>query len=547
MRYLAALIAFVATLSLTGAAHAQPAPDAIYFNGNVVTVDAAFSTQQAFAVRGDRFVATGSDAEIRALAGRKTKLVDLRGATVIPGLSDNHDHMWNSGKYLHRGVDLIGVTSFEEMERRLRAAVAKARPGEVVFTTTGWTLPAMPTREQLDAISAEVPIVAIRFRRGSGVFNSAALRKLGVSKANPVFRGAKVPVDAAGEPTGLPPHYPENVMMIDALLPVRTAAAEDAMIGAEMARRHALGITSIRELAVWPDAVAAFRRMRKQGKLTLRIGLGVEYPDAENTVRLLAALPRAGRDDPWLFFDATGEEPWTPGVVPVAEFTKFSRELDRLGWRPAPHVSSDTALGTSADVATDGTLDAYEAVDRERPLTGKRWYVEHVPFATPAQMARMAKLGIVVSAGDYGYRSTPNVPLPPERLAHYNPIRGFLDHGILVIAGSDTAGPTAAEMEPNNPISLFYFYVTRRTKSGEIKTPLEKIGRADALRLFTVNPAKATFQEKQRGSIAPGMLADFVILNQDLMTVPDEQIPATRPLATFVGGTKVYAAAGAPF
>ncbi|MBB5687734.1 amidohydrolase [Sphingobium boeckii] len=526
---------------LFGLAQAQ-APDSIYFNGKIVTVDRAFSTQEALAIRGDTFVATGTSDDIRKLAGRETKLVDLRGATVIPGLSDNHDHLWNSAKYLHRGVDMMGVTSFEEMKRRLLLAVSKAKKGEVIFTTTGWVIPTLPTRAQLDEISSSVPIVIIRFRRGAGVLNSAALRRIGVSKTNPRFAGAKVPVDAHGEPTGLPPHYPQSVLMIDALLPKLTEAQKDAMVMREMKRRNALGITNIRDLAVWPEGVQSLQRMRRQGKLTLRISLGVEFPDADNSARHLKRLPRLKRDDPWLFLDSMGEEPWTPGVVSLEAFTKLGRDLATLGWRPAPHVSSDAALGTTADQATDDTLTAYETIDRESALAQKRWYLEHVPLSTPAQMVRMAKLHLLISTQYAGYQSLPGTNLGAERMAHYNPIRGFLDHGLLVIGGSDTQGPSATEMEPNNPMIPFYFYVTRKMKSGNTFAPLEKIGRDEALRILTVNSAMAAFQEKTRGAIAPGMLADFVILNQDLMTISDDQIRDTRPLATFVGGRQVYAA-----
>ncbi len=180
-------------------------------------------------------------------------------------------------------------------------------------------------------------------------------------------------------------------------------------------------------------------------------------------------------------------------------------------------------------------------------MNGQRWYMEHVSFATPAEMERMARLGVIVSVQDAGYEPPAAAPLPPERMAHQNPIRGFIDHKIVVIGGSDYTSPDADEREPNNPMIPFYFYVTRKTKSGEILTPSEKISREEALRIFTVNPAYATFQEKIKGQIAAGMFADFVILNQDLMTVPDEKILATRPLATFIGGRKVFSAPGARY
>jgi predicted amidohydrolase YtcJ len=199
--------------------------------------------------------------------------------------------------------------------------------------------------------------------------------------------------------------------------------------------------------------------------------------------------------------------------------------------------------GTSADVAAEDALNAYEAANADSPILGKRWYLEHVPFATPAQMDRMATLGLIISTQDYGYTPAP-ATLPPDRMAHWNPIRGFLDHRLVVISGDDYNGPNPVDRTPNNPLIEFYYYVTRRNRAGQVLTPSERISRDEALRIMTVNPAYATFQESQRGSITPGLLADFVILNQDLMTVPEDRILATRPLATFVGGHKVFAALG---
>jgi predicted amidohydrolase YtcJ len=543
-RVLPSIIAFAAISVAARAAHA--APDTIYFHGKIVTLEDGSSVQQAFAVQGEQFAAVGTNAKIRALAGKDTRLVDLGGATVIPGLSDSHDHLWNAHKYLVRGVDMVGVTSFAEMQDRLRTAVAKSKPGEVVFTTTGWSIQPAPTRSQLDQISAEVPLAIIANRRGTAVFNTAALKRLGVSKAKPMFMGAQVPADQDGEPIGTAPGYPVGVLMIDALLPPLNPEVQDALVKQGMAERNALGITSIRELAVWPEAVAALQRMRREGKLTVRMALGVEFPDQADTAKHLAELPRVSHADPWLFLDCVGEEPWTPGTTSLDNFTQLVRDENRLGWRPAPHVNADTQRGGTADAATDATLTAYEAANRDSPLPGKRWYLEHVPFSTPEQMERMAKLGLVISTQDAGYKPAPSA-LPQERMAHQNPIRGFLDHKLVVIGGSDYSGPTPAEKEPNNPLIPFYFYVTRKTQGGDITTPAETISREEALRIFTVNPAYATFQEKMKGRIAPGMLADFVILNQDLMTVPDEQILATHPLATFVGGRKVYSAPGSSF
>jgi predicted amidohydrolase YtcJ len=543
------LIPLLGLLVATNATSASPsrAPDTIYFNGIVHTVDEGLGTQTAFAVSQDRIVAVGPDAQVLALAGKATRQVDLGKAAVIPGLSDNHDHFWNTGKYLVRGVDLVGVSTRSELDSRLQTAVAKARPGEVVSTTVGWVVQPMPTRADLDRMSSTTPIALISSRRAVGVLNSAALQRLGISKGKPDYKGVRVPVDAQGEPTGQLPNYPWSVLMVDKLLPPLTPQDQERLLRQAMQERNALGITSVRELAVFPQDVRTLQRLRKEGKFTVRVALGVEFPEETDLPAYIATQQSLKRDDPWLFVDSLSEEPWAPGTVTAEEFTRLVRAENRSGWRPAPHSSSDRVRGTSADAATEQTLDAYEAANADSPILGKRWYLEHVPFATPAQMDRMAALGLIISTQDYGFTPVQPAPLPPDRMAHWNPIRGFLDHKLLVIGGDDYNGPNPVDRTPNNPMIDFYYYVTRRNRAGQVLTPTERISREEALRIFTVNPAYATFQETQRGKIAPGMLADFVILNQDVMAVPEERILATRPLATFVGGRKVYAAAGSGY
>src|ERR1700731_2632255 len=173
-------------LFIAGSAFAQqgvdPSPDTIVYNGKIITVDSGFTIRQAFAVRGDVYVAVGANAAIQALAGKNTRLVDLRGSAVIPGLSDNHDHLYNSEKVM-RGIDLVGATSTAEVLRRLRDGLAKAKAGETVFGSVGWRAPL--TKNDLDQLSTDVPIVALRGRRGAALLNTAALKKAGMAKDMP--------------------------------------------------------------------------------------------------------------------------------------------------------------------------------------------------------------------------------------------------------------------------------------------------------------------------------------------------------------------------
>ncbi|HLQ91527.1 MAG TPA: amidohydrolase family protein, partial [Xanthobacteraceae bacterium] len=265
------LSVFVARSSIAQQGNAPP--DAIFYNGKIITVDQGFTIAQAFAVRGEQYVAVGTNAAVQGLAGANTRLVDLRGSAVIPGLSDNHDHLYNSAKVM-RGIDLVGVTSTAEVIRRLREGFAKAKPGETVFGSNGWRAPL--TRNDLDQISADVPIVALRARRGVAVMNSAALKKAGIAKDLHSYLGKEIPKDKGGDLTGDLPDYPAGMFAIDKVVPLPTPEEEEGWIVAGQKQRNALGITSIRDLSNWPHGMRAFARMRQQERLTVRVSMGLE-------------------------------------------------------------------------------------------------------------------------------------------------------------------------------------------------------------------------------------------------------------------------------
>ena len=529
MVLLAALLT-VSTASAQNARNANQAPDVVFYNAKVITVDSTFSIQQAFAVRGDTYVAVGSNATVRALAGKNTRLVDLRGAAVIPGLSDSHDHLFNSERYM-RGIDLAGARSTSEVLRRLRDGMAQFKPGETVFGGLGWRAPL--TRTDLDGLSETVPIVALSGRRGEAVMNTAALAKAGVGPGTKDFLGSAMPRDANGGLTGTMPSG-RGLDLIDRVVPVPTPSEEEQLILHGQQQRLALGITSIRELSSSPAGVRAFERVRDDGKLQMRVAFGLEVSDRDGPQAFLRnQVVNSGFGDKWLRFSALGE------TVPTT--AEFSREMNHFGWRPAPHLTENDAL--------DRALDAWESADHDQSIKGKRWFVEHVPNVTPKDIKRIAALGLIVSTNMAGYPNDYDAAiktLGQEQADRQTPVRELLDAGLIVLSGSDYNGPnppTAATN--NNPWIHVYYYTTRKNKDGRVVGPQEKITRQEALRIVTVNNAYATFEEGVKGPIEIGKLADFVVLSADYLTVSDEDILKLRPIATYVGGIKVYGAAAA--
>jgi predicted amidohydrolase YtcJ len=510
-------------------------PDAIFYNGKVVTVDSGFTIRQAFAVRGEQYVAVGTNAAVQALAGANTRLVDLRGSTVIPGLSDNHDHLYNSAKVM-RGIDLVGATSTAEVLRRLQEGLAKAKAGETVFGSVGWR--ASLTKNDLDQISTDVPIVALRGRRGVAVMNSAALKKAGIAKDMQSYMGKEIPKDRSGELTGELPDYPAGLFAIDKVVPLPTPDEEEQWIAAGQKQRNALGITSIRDLSNWPHGMRAFGRMWRQGRLTVRVSMGLELAGSDPADLVRQQIVTPGFGDHWLRIDSGGERPNPPeGDATPEQYKALMLELNRLGWRHSPHVATNEAL--------EAVLQAYEAADRESPIRDKRWVVEHIPNVTPPLMERLAKLGIIVSTNMAGYAGNYDAAvraLGQEQAERQTPVREMLDHRLVVVIGSDYSGPNPETTTSNNPFVPLYYYVSRKTRDGRVLGPHQKISREEALRIATYNNAFATWEEKVKGSIEPGKLADFVVLSADFMTIPEDEILKLHPMATYVGGRKVYEA-----
>ena len=529
-----ALLCLLGAVSASAQNVSNEPPDAIFYNGKIITVDSGFSIQQAFAVKGDMYVAVGTNDRIRRLAGRNTRLVDLRGSAVIPGLSDNHDHMYASEKVM-RGINLVGATSTQDILTRLRDGLAKAKPGETVFGSVGWRAPL--TRKDLDQLSTIVPIVALRSRRGTAVMNTPALAKIGINRDTRSYLGKPVPRDASGDLTGEMPDWPAGLAAIDKVVPVPTPEEEEQMILAGQNQRHALGITSIRDQSNGPDGLRAFQRMWQQGKLTVRVAVGLNLTDETDPGQLLRQQGvSTGFGDRWLRIDSTGEEP-RPPVIALKDYVPLVMEVNRLGWRPAPHVPTNESL--------DIVLQAYEAADRERPIRDRRWIVEHIPNVTPAQMDRLAKLGVIVSTNMAGYTGSYEAAvkgLGPEQAERQTPVRELLDHKLIVVAGSDYGGPTPETSTSNNPFVPLYYYVSRKTVEGRVLGPQEKISRQEALRIATINNAYITWEEGLKGSIESGKLADFVILSADFMTIPEDEILHLRPMATYVGGREVFSA-----
>jgi len=535
------------------------APDLVLYNGRIVTVDGAFSIASAVAIRGDRFVAVGDDAHARALAGAKTKQIDLLGRTVIPGLIDGHLHNAGGGP----GVDLSGARSMDELLSAVQARARTANPGEIIVSNSDWheaqlKEKRLPHRRELDRVAPNNPVVLVRGGH-EFILNAAALGRWNISRATVSPPGGEIGHDADGELNG---ELVDTARGLVKLPPPPKLTPEG--IAAQMRLLNSAGLTSVRipgSFQFGGDIVSPYRmfqELKAKGQLTMRVNYLMRIFDFSSVDKVRATIAswnvRPDEGDEWLriggmktlvdggFEGGHMREPYAEPhgrggkfrgiqVVPVADYNAVVLELNRQGWRVATHAVGDAAV--------DQVLAAYEAADKERSIRGRRWAIEHLFIGRPDHYPRIRALGVVVSAQDHLYLAAPSMAKywGRARAEQVTPVRTFLDEKLLVAGGTDSP------VIPHNPFWAMYHFITRDTISDGVYGADQRISREQALRIYTINNARLTFEEDIKGSIEPGKLADLVVLSADFLSVPESAIASIKPLATMVGGRFVYVAA----
>jgi len=554
-RLAAALLTSLLVACATGPA--PQAPDAVLYNGKIVTVDSKFSVAQAVAIRGDRFVAVGDSETLRRTAGPATRQIDLGGRTVIPGLMDGHLHNAGGGP----GVDLSKVRSMAELLAAIEARAKGAAPGELIISNSDWheaqlREKRLPHRSDLDRVAPRNPVVLVRGGH-EFIINSAAAARWNITRDTRSPPGGEIGHDSNGELNG---ELVDTARSLVQLPPPPKLTPE--AIATQMKLLNAVGITGIRipgSFQFGGDQLAAYRmfqQLKAEGRLTLRVNYLMRISDFSSVEKVRALIAswnvRPDEGDEWLriggmktLVDGGFEgghmrepyaEPYGKGgkykgieVVPPDKYGPVVLELNRLGWRVATHAVGDAAV--------DEVLDAYEAADRERSIKGRRWTIEHFFIAKPDHFPRVRALDLAISAQDHLYLAAPSVAnyWGRARAERVTPMRTFLDQRFLVAGGTDSP------VIPYNPFWAMYHFITRDTISDGVYGAAERITREEALRVYTINNARLTFEESLKGSIEPGKLADLVVLSGDYLTVPEAEIQSLRALATMVGGKLVHA------
>ncbi len=554
-RIVSGLALFVLTVLYVPCARpANPAADIILFNGKIVTVDKDFSYGQAIAIAGGKVLAVGSNAEVRKLAGPETQQIDLHGRTVIPGLMDNHLHAAGGGS----GVDISRVRTLQELLDAIAKRVKESGPEDLIVTNGDWheaqlREQRLPLRRDLDKVAPHNPVVVVRGGH-EYILNSAALANWNITKETAVPLGGGISRYPDGELNG------ELVDRAKGLVKMPEAQPKDfeARIREqqeEYRKLNAAGLTTVRHPGAPVEQYRLLQEMEKRGLLTMRVSFLVrlfEGRDAEG-VRKTAASWNLQQDegDDWLRFwgvklgvDGGFEGGWMtqPYAEPFGQGGKFFglqtiprdnyitvvKELNRLGYRVATHAVGDAAM--------DLVLDAYESANNEKSIVDRRWSIEHGFIPREDQIPRIKRLGLLLSAQDHLYLAAPSMKKywGEKRAAWVTPMRFYLDNGVNVSAGTDSA------VIPYPPLWTIYHFVTRNTISDGVYGKGQRITRQEALRLSTINNAYLTFEEKTKGSLEAGKLADLVVLSDDIMTCPEARIRDMTVLLTMVNGKIVF-------
>jgi predicted amidohydrolase YtcJ len=555
------LVVIFSAFLLSQATTRVPPADLVFKNGNIYTVDDARPKAEAVAVKADRIIFVGSNGEAQKYVGRNTRVIDLGGRTMVPGMTDAHHHLSGVG-FREMTLNLEGVNNLEDFLAKVKERVVQKKPGEWVtgrgWIETFWTPPVFPTRWDLDKVAPDNPVFLDRADGHGAVANSAALRIAGVDKSTPSPFGGEISKDKqSGEPNG---------MMLDAAqdlvqrhIPGTTVAEAERAIILGVNRDVKLGWTQVQDPGGSYAEVALMEKLYEEGKIKLRIYKALSAPGREAD-RLLSEGPIVGKYGNRLTVRALklyadgslgsrsaallqpySDKPDTSGFLTIKEeeLQPVLQEALRKGIQIETH-----AIG---DRGNRFILDQYEKAMNAVPkaqwkIKEPRWRVEHSQIVNPADIPRFARLGVIPSMqpshaiGDLHFAPS---RLGIARLAGAYAWQSFIKSGSIVPGGSD------APVERGEPMIEFYAAVARKDLkgfSGEGWHPEEAVSREQALRMFTVWPAYAAFEEKLRGAIEPGKLADFTVFSADIMKIPEAEILKTRCVMTVIGGEVVYEA-----
>jgi predicted amidohydrolase YtcJ len=531
---------------------AQPA-DLVVVNARVYTADDARPLADAFAVRDGRVAFVGSTREARTLAGPGTRVLDLGGKTVIPGMVDAHAHFGGLAQTLST-VDLMGVPSYAELIARVQARAATLPKGTWVegrgWDQNQWADGQFPTHEALSAAVPDHPVYLTRVDGHAALVNAAAMRAAGLTRATRDPSGGRVLKGANGEPTGVLIDRAEE--LVARVIPNPTREQTFTALSEAQRVMHRWGLTGVHDAGAGRAMIELYEEMAKAGELDLRL-YAMIADDSAAIAHFMALGPRSSLHDGRLWvrsiklysdgalgsrgaalLEPYSDDPGNTGLLvsPPAHIQEVAERALQAGFQVNSHAIGDRGNRI--------VLDAYEKALDRHPRADHRFRIEHAQILHYSDIPRFAQLGVIPSMQASHQTSDmywAGKRLGPERLLGAYAWRSLLNSGVIIPNGSDFP------VEYVNPLISFHAAIARQDANDYPVGgwyPDQRMTREEALKSMTLWPAYSAFQEQELGSLSTGKRADFVVLDQDIMRVAPELVLKTEVLSTWVGGKAVY-------
>jgi predicted amidohydrolase YtcJ len=532
--------------------------DLLLINGKIVTVDAKDSVVEAVAVKGDRIIATGTSAEVKKLGAEAAKIIDLKGRTVLPGIIDSHTHPHNAAmNFLEIDCRGKGIKGIKDLQAAVANRSKTAKPGEWIrgsgYNDSKLVEKRQITRWELDEAAPKNPVCIVSDTGHQSIVNSKALEIACITRSTPDPAGGQIDRDTNGELTGL--LYETATKLVSDKIPQYTVAEVKEGLRQLWEKFNEWGITSTQDASAQMLGIHGYQQLLAEGVRRIRVSLMISIKPwragEEDMLNAMASLGiESGFGDEWLrvmslkiMGDGSGaggtSGVYTPqhrGPKGLGLMTTSAEEMDRIVKR-AHEVGLRVSIHSIGDRGVDIALDAIEKAQKAKPVKDMRHRLEHNSCCTPKQLKRIKKLGVVPSSSIgymYGLGDQYAENFGPERVRWLHPHKTMKEMGI--IAGGNSDCPVTFY----SPWVQIYVAVTRKSSSGQVVGPEEAISVMDAIRVYTINGAYLSKEECIKGSIEAGKLADMIILEKDILTIPPEEIKDLKVSTTIVGGKIVY-------
>ena len=532
---------------------AQSAVSLLLFNGKIWTENPKQSEAQAIAVSGDRIVAVGSDAEILKLKQPGTETIDLGSRRLLPGFNDAHVHLYSGGASL-AGPQLRYSKSQQEFRDTLAEFARRQPAGRWIeggnWDHENWQPAVLPTHQLIDAATPHNPVFINRLDGHMSLANAQALKLAGIDRNTKDVPGGVIVRDARGEPTGILKDAAQD--LVEKVIPPPSPDQIRTAIRAAQIYANAQGVTSVQDMSAAPGIFRVYQSMLHNGELHVRIsghqplttwrnlaqiGLQADFGNPQLHIGGLKGFADGSLGSTTaLFFDPYLDSPNTSGI-PSAELANPKQMFSNI--EHADAAGLQIAIHAIGDKANNTILIFYERVEQDHGVRDRRFRIEHAQHLLASDIPRFAKLHVIASMQPYHCIDDgrwAEKRIGPERAKTTYAFRSLLDSGATLAFGSDW------DVAPMKPILGIYAAVTRRTLDGKHPdgwTPEQKISVAEAIHAYTMGSAYASFEEKIKGSIEPGKLADFVVLTDDILQIDPAKIADTKVYMTILGGEVV--------